>query len=56
VSGVPSTIPEEVTVCPRCNIPLVRVVHVDAFGDQPGLDAYECEKCKHIMSRIREGQ
>jgi hypothetical protein len=35
---------------------MVQVVHVDAFGDQPALDAYECKLCKHIVSRLREEQ
>jgi hypothetical protein len=33
---------------------MVQVAHVDSIGEQPGLDAYECTKCKHLVSRIRE--
>jgi hypothetical protein len=45
---------EEVPTCRRCNIKMVHLVHIDSFGDQPGLDAYECPNCRHVLSHLRE--
>ena len=54
MSEAPSSGRETVPTCSRCNFPMVRVVHVDPFGTQPGLDAYQCPKCGHIVSRLTE--
>jgi hypothetical protein len=40
--------------CPRCKVEMVQVAYIDSFGGQPALEAYECPKCKHIMSRLTE--
>ena len=54
MSEVPRSGREQVPTCPRCNVAMVSVVHVDLFQNQPGLDAYECRKCGHIVSRLTE--
>ena len=54
MSEVPSSGREKVPTCPRCNVTMFRVVHVDSFRTQPGLDAYQCRKCGHIVSRLTE--
>ena len=55
MSDVPNKERPEAPSCPRCNVTMVQVVHVDAFGEQPALDAYECPICRHILSRAGDG-
>jgi hypothetical protein len=45
---------KETTTCTRCKVEMVQVAYIDSFGGQPALEAYECPKCKHIMSRLTE--
>ena len=45
---------EESPTCPQCKIAMVAIVHIDSFGNQPALDAYECGKCGHVVSRLSE--
>ncbi len=33
---------------------MVPIAHIDSFGGEPALDAYECPKCKHVVSRLTE--
>ena len=56
MSDVPNNERPEEPPCPRCNVLMVPAVHVDAFGDRPALDAYECPICRHILSRAGDGR
>ena len=54
MSNVSSGGCERVPTCPQCNSAMVIVAHIDSFGNQPGLDAYECRQCGHIVSRLTD--
>ena len=41
---------DNVPSCPRCGAPMKEVVTIAPLGDEPGLIAYECSKCAHLMS------
>jgi hypothetical protein len=43
---------KEAPTCQRCKIPMVQIAHIESFGGQPALEAYECPKCKHTMTRL----
>jgi hypothetical protein len=36
--------------CPRCGAEMKEVVTIAPLGGEPGLIAYECSKCAHLMS------
>jgi hypothetical protein len=54
VPDLQSTGPDHAPTCLRCKISMVQVVHIDTFGEQPGLNAYECPTCHHLTSLVVE--
>jgi predicted RNA-binding Zn-ribbon protein involved in translation (DUF1610 family) len=36
--------------CPRCGMPMAKIVTTIPIGRQPGLVAYECPKCAYVTS------
>jgi hypothetical protein len=53
-----SDVPGEMrdTTCTGCGEAMVRVVHIDAFGDMRALDAYECSRCGGVKYYTRRDQ
>ena len=45
---------KDAPTCQRCKIAMVQIAHIELFGGQPALEAYECPKCKHTMTCLIE--